>query len=78
WPRVFSVVLAGGGVRGGYVHGSSDATATEVEEKGAGPEDLARTVFTLLGIDPERRLMAPGNRPVQIVTGGRLLDEVLA
>ena len=71
-------MLAGGGVRGGYVHGASDATATEVDEKSTGPEDLARTVFTLLGIDPDRRLMSPGNRPVKIVAGGQIINEVLA
>lgn len=78
WPRVFSVVMAGGGIKRGYVHGSSDATAAEVDEYGMGPEDLARTVFTLLGVDPEKRLLAPGNRPVAIVKGGRIVPEILA
>lgn len=78
WPRVFSVALAGGGVKRGYVHGSSDATAAEVEENPVGPEDLARTVFTQLGIDADKALMAPGNRPVRIVKSGRLLTELIA
>lgn len=78
WPRVFSVALAGGGVRRGVVHGASDATATEVDTDPVGPEDLGRTVFSLLGIDPDRLLMAPGDRPVRIIRGGRRLDEILA
>lgn len=78
WPRVFSIAMAGGGVKRGYVHGKSDPTATGVEEKAVGPEDLARTVFTLIGVDPNKHLIAGGNRPLQLVKGGRVLRDVLA
>jgi hypothetical protein len=78
WPRVFSIALAGGGVRRGCVHGASDPTASEPQEDPMGPEDLARTVFTLLGIDPDKVLIAPGNRPIRLVNGGRLVKEILA
>jgi hypothetical protein len=77
WPGVFSVVLAGGGVKRGYVHGASDSTASAVESKAVGPEDLARTVFTLIGIDPDKSLLAGGNRPLRLVKGGRVLHDVL-
>jgi len=78
WPRVFSIALAGGGIKRGCVYGHSDATAAEVDQEAMGPEDLARTVFSLLGVDPEKRLIAPGNRPVAIVKGGRVVNEILA
>lgn len=78
WPGVFSVVMAGGGVKRGYVHGSSDATAGAVESDGVGPADLGRTVYTLLGIDPDKALLSPGDRPVRIVDGGRVIQEILA
>ena len=78
WPRVFSIALAGGGIKRGCVYGNSDATAAEVDQQAMGPEDLARTVFSLLGVDPEKRLVAPGNRPVAIVKGGRVVDEIVA
>ena len=45
WPKVFSVVLAGGGIKRGYIHGASNATATEPERDPIGPEDLATTVY---------------------------------
>jgi hypothetical protein len=78
WPKVFSVVLAGGGVKKGYVHGLSNATATEPDRDPIGPEDLATTVYHLMGIVADKELMAPGNRPIEIVDGGKVVKELLA
>ena len=78
WPRVFSVGLAGGGVHRGLVHGSSDALGGEPEEDMVGIEDLATTVYNQLGITGDKELMAPGDRPIEIVDGGRIVDEILA
>jgi hypothetical protein len=78
WPKVFSVVLAGGGIKRGYVHGASNATASEPERDPVGPEDLATTVYHQLGIVADKELMAPGNRPIEIVDGGKVIDELLA
>jgi uncharacterized protein (DUF1501 family) len=78
WPKVFSVVLAGGGVKKGYVHGSSNSTASEPELDPIGPEDLATTLYHQLGIVAEKELMAPGNRPIEIVDGGKIVKELLA
>ena len=78
WPGVFTVALAGGGVKRGYVHGSSDSTATSVNEKAVGPQDLARTLLTLCSVDPEKTLMAGGNRPLKIVKDGRIVRDILA
>jgi len=77
WSRVFSVVLAGGGVKRGLVHGSSGPTASEPESGALSPEDLTTTVFHQLGINAEKRLLAPGDRPVQIVKGGQVRRELL-
>ncbi len=78
WPKVFSVVLAGGGIKGGYIHGASNATATEPERDAVGPEDLATTIYHQLGIVADKELMAPGNRPIEIVDGGKVVKELLA
>ena len=78
WPKVFSVMLAGGGVKGGLVYGSSDATATEPEFDPVSPEDLATTMYHLLGIVADKELMAPGDRPIEICDGGKLIDGILA
>jgi uncharacterized protein (DUF1501 family) len=78
WPKVFSVVLAGGGIKKGFIYGSSDATATEPEEDALTVEDLAMTVYRQLGINAEKKLMAPGNRPIDIVREGKIRKELIA
>ena len=78
WPRVFSVAMAGGGVKEGYIHGASDALGGEPDRDAVGPEDLAKTMYRLLGINGEKRIVADGTRPIDIVNGGRILSEVLA
>jgi len=78
WPKVFSVVLAGGGIKKGFIYGKSDATATEPEEDGLTVEDLAHTVYHCLGIDATKKLMSPGDRPIDIVREGKTRKELLA
>lgn len=78
WPKVFSVILAGGGIKKGFVYGTSDATATEPEDDPLTVEDLAMTVYRQLGIDGEKKLMAPGNRPIDIVREGKVRKELIA
>lgn len=78
YPKVFSVVLAGGGIKGGYIHGSSNSTASEPEELAMGPEDLFTTVYHCMGIVADKELMAPGDRPIEIVDGGKVVKELLA
>ncbi len=78
YPKVFSVVLAGGGIKGGYIHGSSNSTASEPEELAMGPEDLFTTVYHCMGIVADKELMAPGDRPIEIVDNGKVIKELLA
>jgi uncharacterized protein (DUF1501 family) len=78
WPKVFSVVLAGGGIKRGLIYGASDPTGAEPERDAVSIEDLASTVYTRLGIDSDKKLMSPGNRPIDIVRGGSVIKELLA
>jgi uncharacterized protein (DUF1501 family) len=77
WPKVFSVVLAGGGIKKGLIYGTSDATASEPEDDPLGVEDMAMTVYHQLGINGEKKLMAPGNRPIDIVREGKVRRELI-
>lgn len=78
WPKVFSVVLAGGGIKKGYVYGSSDATASEPEDHPLGVEDFATTIYHQMGITADKELMAPGDRPIEIVDGGHVVKDLIA
>lgn len=78
WPKVFSTVLAGGGVKAGYVYGTSNSVASEPEDNPIGPENLFTTIYHCLGIVADKELMAPGNRPIEIIDGGEVIKELLA
>lgn len=78
WPRVYSTILAGGGLKRGYVHGASDAIAAEPARDPVSPEDLAKTIYRMLGVDATKELMAPGERPLDIVDGGSVINDILA
>lgn len=78
WPKVFSVMLAGGGIKGGTIYGTSNATASEPETDAVGPEDLATTIYHQLGIVADKELMAPGDRPIEIVDNGKVIKGLLA
>ena len=77
WPKVFSVMLAGGGIKGGVIHGTSDSTAAEPEDDPVSPADLASTMYRLMGIVSDKELMAPGDRPIEIVDGGKLIEPIM-
>lgn len=77
WPRVFSVVMAGGGVRGGQVIGASDRVGESPKDDPVTPVDLACTIYTLLGIDPHHELRTADGRPVPINQGGAVISKLL-
>ena len=78
WPRVLDVVFAGGGFKRGLVYGSSDPTGSEPDQDPLSVENMAATVYHQLGIASEKKLIAPGNRPIDIVRGGQVVSELLA
>jgi uncharacterized protein (DUF1501 family) len=77
WGPAFSVIMGGGGIQGGRVIGQSDARAEKPATSPFGPEDLSATMYRLLGIDPKDEFKTPDGRPVAIVNGGRVIDELL-
>ena len=77
YPKVFSIVMAGGGIKQGYVHGSTDPTGSEPDNDPLTVPDYAATVYNLLGIDYEKTLLA-GTRPVKIIKDGEIAKGLLA
>ena len=76
WPNCYSVLLAGGGVKQGYIHGKSDKHASEPAEDPVTPEDLAATIYYLLGIDPKAHIYDTQDRPLMISSGEPVMDVV--
>ena len=77
WARVYSQVLAGGGITRGQIYGATNATSTEPDRDAVPVEDFLATVYHQLGIDSEDRLVAPGGRPIDIVRDGRVVDGLI-
>lgn len=69
WSGVFSSILAGGGIRGGVVHGASDRHAAFPKTDPTRPADLAATIYHCLGIDPGMELRDRLDRPLVLCEG---------
>jgi hypothetical protein len=78
WARSMAVVLAGGGIQRGYVHGSTDAQGMAPATEPCTPDDVSATIFHCLGIDPHMELMTSTGRPIQLFREGRVIDKLLA
>ena len=74
WPQCYTTLLAGGGVKRGFVYGASDKNGMYPAENPVRPDDLAATIFYLLGIDPHTEVRAVGNRPVLISEGKPVME----
>jgi hypothetical protein len=78
WPRVMSMVAAGGGMRHGQVIGSTDRTGGDIDTRRVAPGDLAATVFHHLGIPQDTNWIDPQGRPRPIVAdAGKVITELV-
>lgn len=69
WPDCYSVIMAGGGVRGGAYFGSSDKLGAYPETDGVTPGDLAATIYSRFGLDPSTELHDMTGRPFSLAAG---------
>ncbi|MSR56833.1 MAG: DUF1501 domain-containing protein [Planctomycetaceae bacterium] len=69
WGHVYSVALAGGGIRGGVVYGASDAIGGYPKDGKVQPQDLTATIFHCLGLDPQTEIHDTLGRPIPISRG---------
>ena len=77
WPQCYTVLLAGGGVKRGFVYGSSDARGAYPGEDPVKLDDIGATMFSALGISPESEMRDVLNRPLP-VSRGEILTDVFA
>jgi hypothetical protein len=78
WSRSMAVVLAGGGFKRGYVHGTTDAQGMAPATEPCTPDDVASTIFNNLGIAPHTELQTPTGRPVQLFREGKVVEKLLS
>ncbi len=76
FPRAFSAALAGGGIRGGQVLGSTEAGGDAVKDRPVSELDLFRTIYQSLGINAKKENMSSIGRPIKIVDGGEPVTEL--
>jgi hypothetical protein len=72
WPWVYSVALAGGGVRPGTVYGASDGTVAYPTVSPHPPRDLVATVYHRLGVPADTTLHDQTSRPHSLVIGTKI------
>jgi len=77
WPQAFSIVMAGAGLKTGQTIGATDAQAAYVTDRPITPADMAATVLSVLGINPDATLHTPAGRPILIADGGSPVTELL-
>jgi hypothetical protein len=78
WARSMGVLVAGGGFKRGYVHGSTDPQGMAPLNDPCTPDDVSATIFHCLGIDPYYALVTPTGRPVQLFREGKITEKLLA
>jgi hypothetical protein len=78
WPGVFSCMMAGGGIRGGQVIGSSDEDGAYPKDRPVQVADLHASICYALGIDHKKEVMTPLQRPMKLVDNGTPVKELFA
>jgi Protein of unknown function (DUF1501) len=74
WPHAYTVLVAGGGVRGGYVHGATDDRAAHVVDGRVSPPDLHATILHALGINPSATFADRRGRSQRASTGRPVVE----
>jgi uncharacterized protein (DUF1501 family) len=76
WPRSWSVVMGGGGMKGGQLHGSTDKDGVEVVDGEVGVMDVVASMAKGMGIDLNTEYTTPRGRPIKVVDGGTPIKEL--
>ena len=77
FPLAWSTVLAGAGVKGGQAVGSTTKDGTAVAERPVPVADFLATVFSAVGVDPEKENQTWDGRPIPLVKGGKTIEELV-
>jgi uncharacterized protein (DUF1501 family) len=78
WARSMACLLAGGGFKRGYAHGTTDASGMAPATDPVTPDDVASTIFHNFGIEQSRELQSPTGRPIQLFREGKVVEKLLS
>ena len=78
WNACYTIMLAGGGVKAGYVHGASDRTGSLPASSHVSPGDIVATIYRLLGVDHRHTLYDALDRPHAVVPKARVVQPLIA
>ena len=78
WNSCYTIMLAGAGIRQGFVYGASDRTGSVPAESPVSPGDVMATVYRLLGVQSTTQILDSLGRPHEVVPQGRVISEILA
>lgn len=78
WSEAFSVLLAGGGVKGGQTIGATDEKGEQVKDRPVTIPDYFATLLTALGVDPAKQYRTPGGRPIKLAEKGKVVTELFS
>jgi len=77
WPRSWSVVMGGGGLKGGQAIGSTDKDGVDVTDRPVGVMDVIATMSKTMGVDLNTSYTTPRGRPIKVVDGGKPITELI-
>ncbi len=78
WNFCYSLLMAGGGLNAGYVHGASDSIGGRPSRQPVSPADIVATIYQCLGLSADLELRDSLNRPTQLVPWGTAIPELIA
>jgi hypothetical protein len=78
YPKAWSIAMAGAGIQGGRVIGSTDKDGVEVKDRPVTIPDLMATIYTAIGVDPKKKNISPLGRPIQLSDNGVPVKELLS
>ena len=78
WNSCYTIMLAGAGIRQGFVYGASDRTGSVPAESPVSPGDVMATIYRLLGVQSTTQILDTLGRPHEVVPQGRVIHEIMA
>ena len=78
YPRAFNAAVAGGGIKGGQVIGKTSADGSAIDDRPVSVPDLFSSICKSLDVNPAKETVSPLGRPMKIVDGGEVVQELFS